>query len=81
MATLTDGRTPLCCIADQDTSNNLNNSTIKEIWNSREYKFARKNLLKGERIKSCMTCFNEEDNDLTFLSSHLFHSCGVYVAS
>ena len=24
MATLTDGRTPLCCIADQDTNNNLN---------------------------------------------------------
>jgi MoaA/NifB/PqqE/SkfB family radical SAM enzyme len=62
MATLTDGRTPLCCIADQDTNNNLNNNTIKEIWNSKEYKFARKNLLKGERIKSCMTCFNEEDN-------------------
>ena len=62
MATLTDGRTPLCCIADQDTNNNLNNNTIKEIWNSREYKFARKKLLKGERIKSCMTCFNEEDN-------------------
>ena len=62
MATLTDGRTPLCCIADQDTNNNLNNNTIKEIWNSKEYKFARKNLLKGKQIKPCMTCFNEEDN-------------------
>jgi radical SAM protein with 4Fe4S-binding SPASM domain len=57
---MSNGDVILCC---DDFSNklilgNVNESTIKEIWNSKDYKKIREMLFKGEyeKIPACRTC-------------------------
>ena len=60
MATWTDGRALLCCVA-QPSEHNLNfNDNISEIWNSGYFRSARQALLKGEQHPACSYCWKEE---------------------
>lgn len=60
MATWTDGSALLCCVAKNSEQYNLNDQTVKEIWNSEHWKDARKKMLAGEKVSACDHCYKEE---------------------
>ena len=60
MATWTDGSALLCCVAKNSEKYNLNDHTVKEIWNSEHWKDARKKMLAGEKVSACDHCYKEE---------------------
>jgi sulfatase maturation enzyme AslB (radical SAM superfamily) len=61
MATWTDGRALLCCVA-KPSEHNLNypDCDIPQIWNSGYFRSARQALLKGEQHPACEYCWKEE---------------------
>lgn len=58
MATKTDGDLKLCCRSWP--VGNINNTTMKELWNSDKYKEVRRMLLNGEKPKECDACWRHE---------------------
>ena len=60
MATWTDGSALLCCVAKNSEQYNLNDQTVKQIWNSEHWKDARKKMLAGEKVSACDHCYKEE---------------------
>ena len=40
---------------------NINETTMKELWNSDKYKEVRRMMLDGERPKECDACWRQED--------------------
>lgn len=61
-ATLTDGSTQLCCVAEKVSEHNLNNETISKYWNSSYIATVRKNMLAGKTVDACRRCYEEEKN-------------------
>ena len=61
-ATLTDGSTQLCCVAEDVSGINLNQQNIQDYWNSDYLKQVRINMLKGKKISACRRCYEEESN-------------------
>ena len=59
MATKTDGDMKLCCRSWP--VGNINETTMKELWNSDKYKEVRRMMLNGERPKECDACWRQED--------------------
>ena len=59
MATYTSGEALMCCVA-REAAGNLNKHTIEQIWNSEHYREARLKMLKGEKVKACTKCYDEE---------------------
>ena len=59
MATYTSGHALLCCVA-KASPQNLNKKNVSEIWNSEEWRNARKDLLDGKKIPQCDYCWKEE---------------------
>ena len=59
MATKTDGDMKLCCRSWP--VGNINETTMKELWNSDKYKEVRRMMLDGERPKECDACWRQED--------------------
>lgn len=59
MATKTDGDLKLCCRSWP--VGNINNTSIKELWNSDIYKDVRKQFLHGEKPEQCHACWRHED--------------------
>lgn len=56
-----NGKTYPCCLWDsQDPIGDLNQQSLKEIWNSDKLKAARKGMLNGEKISSCSRCYELE---------------------
>ena len=54
----TDGNVYPCCIANYDIPmGNVNSQTIKEIWNSEEYKHLRLNMINGIKSDNCKKCY------------------------
>ncbi len=60
LATLTDGSVLLCCVAENDLRLNLNDTNLKEAWNSQAFRQARQKMLAGEPVPSCHRCYREE---------------------
>jgi MoaA/NifB/PqqE/SkfB family radical SAM enzyme len=62
MATYTNGKSLLCCLAQptDDDRLNLNNATIDAIWNSYYFKNARKDMMAGKALPACRHCWKEE---------------------
>lgn len=57
-----DGKTFPCCLWDSnDPIGNVNNNTLKEIWNSDKLKETRLKMLSGEIVKSCSRCYDLEE--------------------
>ena len=69
MATYTDGRALLCCVA-KASDQKLIEKNVSEIWNSDEWKRARRHLLEGKKIPQCSYCWKEEDAGIR---SHRFN--------
>ena len=59
MATKTDGDMKLCCRSWP--VGNINETTMKDLWNSDKYKEVRRMMLNGERPKECDACWRQED--------------------
>ena len=60
-----DGSALPCCVADHHKHmGNVRNNTIKEIWNSEQYKQMRLNMLQGKRCTECTGCYSNEDKGL-----------------
>lgn len=58
-----DGRAYPCCISDMRLPvGNLREQTIKEVWNSDEYKQLRQNMLNEVESPSCSKCYELEKN-------------------
>lgn len=50
-----------CCIADSnDVYGNVNNKTLKEVWNNDKFSTMRKKMLAGEEIETCSRCYELE---------------------
>ncbi len=62
-ASLTDGSTQLCCVAEEVSKVNLNHGTLKDYWKSDYIKDARKNMLAGKKVSACRRCYEEEGNE------------------
>lgn len=60
LATYTDGAVLPCCIAKPYKNVNLNDMTIKEIWNHPEILDLRQKILNGEEVDNCRVCYNDE---------------------
>tara|TARA_R110001606_G_scaffold135407_2_gene272433 strand:+ start:41 stop:1393 length:1353 start_codon:yes stop_codon:yes gene_type:complete len=64
----TDGTSGVCCNLDtprnEEMLGNVNNTSIKDIWNSDFYKSLRLQLLNGEKPDVCTKCWKEEDQGL-----------------
>jgi radical SAM protein with 4Fe4S-binding SPASM domain len=51
-----------CCLADSDYPvGNLKKNTLEEIWNSKDLKKIRTELLNGEKPGVCHRCYMQED--------------------
>jgi uncharacterized Fe-S cluster-containing radical SAM superfamily protein len=62
ICSLADGTTKPCGIADSfDDGLNLNEHTIEEVYNSRQMKQLRKDMLEGVRNKVCNVCYRKDD--------------------
>lgn len=61
-ATLTDGSVIPCCIAKNDYELNLNETSLKDAWNSDYMKRLRLQMLQGQKVPSCQHCYVEEAN-------------------
>ena len=65
----TDGSVKICCAQnenmhlkkDDDTTFNLYEDDISEVWNSKHIQSIRKRLLNGEQIQECNVCWNVEN--------------------
>jgi radical SAM protein with 4Fe4S-binding SPASM domain len=55
MATKTDGDMKLCCRSWP--IGNVNETSIKELWNSSKYKDIRQKLLNSEQPAECDACW------------------------
>lgn len=54
----TDGSLGPCC--RMKTSENIQNTTIKQFWNSSIIKNIRDNMINGKKISGCQYCYDEE---------------------
>ncbi len=61
IATYTDGSALLCCVANSEKDLNLNNVSLKDVWNSDHFKSARLHMLNGQKFKNCAACWKEEE--------------------
>ena len=58
MATKTDGDMKLCCRSWP--IDNINNLSVKDLWNSQKYKDIRRQLLNSEQPIECDACWRQE---------------------
>ncbi len=67
LASWNDGSVPLCCVAAPEVGINLNDQLPVEIWNSEQFRKARRQFLAGLQPKQCSSCWKEES---TGMKSH-----------
>lgn len=61
----TEGIVSPCCISEKFSSNHtLKNSTIEEVYNTKEFKQLRKDLISGTKSKVCKRCWDVESKGL-----------------
>jgi len=60
-----DGSALPCCVADHHQHmGNVRTHTIKEVWNSEQYKNMRLNMLDGKKCSECKGCYSNEEKGL-----------------
>ena len=64
-STTTVGDFKLCCRSDK--IGNIDNTSIKDLWNSELYGNVRSDLVQGIRIPQCSACWKLEDNNIQSL--------------
>ena len=63
-----DGKTFPCCIWNSnDPVGNVNDNTLKEIWNNNRMKSTRLSMLKDQKVDACNRCYHlEETGDQSY---------------
>jgi radical SAM protein with 4Fe4S-binding SPASM domain len=60
-----NGKVYPCCLTPwQEHIGDMSTEKLEDIWNNDHMKGMRKQLLSGERPKSCSRCFEQEDNGI-----------------
>lgn len=58
-----NGKTFYCCVSDSNSPiGNVNESSLKELWNSEKMRLARKKFLNNETLPDCKRCQSLEKN-------------------
>lgn len=61
MHTWPNGAVYPCCLTPMEYKiGNLNNETLEEVWNNKEYKKLRAEMISGKEPESCQRCFEQE---------------------
>lgn len=60
LATLTDGSIVPCCVAINDKTMNVRDTTFMQAWNSQKMRQMRADMLSGKPVKACNRCYEEE---------------------
>jgi MoaA/NifB/PqqE/SkfB family radical SAM enzyme len=77
ISTTTNGDFRLCCRSRK--IQNLDDVSLKELWNHRKYKSVRKNLALGVRDSHCNACWKMEDKGIISLrQSQNFERLSTY---
>lgn len=78
-----DGKVYPCCVWDSgDPVGNVNDTSLKELWNSEKFKDARVKMLNGEKVASCSRCYEleaEEGRSYRTRINELHDKCYSYV--
>lgn len=61
-ATYTNGSILLCCVAENDSQQNLNKTGLREAFNSPYWNGVRRQMIEGQKPSSCKRCWIEEGN-------------------
>jgi MoaA/NifB/PqqE/SkfB family radical SAM enzyme len=61
MASYTDGSALLCCVANSKKSLNFNKMSPEEVWNSSQFRQARRLMLIGKPVQECAACYQLEE--------------------
>ena len=65
LATTANGRTRLCCQADENWDFTINDKTVDEVFNSDYHKQARQDILDGKWAKQCHRCKSLEEKGIS----------------
>ena len=78
-----DGKVYPCCVWDSgDPVGNVNDTSLKELWNSEKFKDARVKMLNGEKVTSCSRCYEletEEGHSYRTRINELHEKCYSYI--
>ncbi|MBD64162.1 MAG: hypothetical protein CME62_03085 [Halobacteriovoraceae bacterium] len=62
---LPDGRVLPCCVSEFDDSyGDLNQNSLKEVWNNKKYNSMRLNMLQDKPVSSCYKCYELEESHI-----------------
>lgn len=66
-----DGTVLPCCVGDwQQSMGNVQDGTLKEVFNNESFKTMRKNMLAGEKCSQCTACYRDEDSGNSSFRKH-----------
>jgi radical SAM protein with 4Fe4S-binding SPASM domain len=75
-----NGQAYPCCLADGNLPvGNLHNSTMKEVWNSDEYKQLRRNMMNDVECKECTKCYEREQHGFVSMRNDANKSFGHHI--
>ena len=66
-----DGTVLPCCVGDwQQSMGNVQDGSLKEVFNNESFKRMRKNMLAGEKCSQCTACYRDEDSGNSSFRKH-----------
>lgn len=75
-----NGQAYPCCLSESDYPvGNLHNSTMKEVWNSDEYKTLRRNMLNEVPSKECARCYERERHGFVSMRNDVNKNFGHHI--
>jgi MoaA/NifB/PqqE/SkfB family radical SAM enzyme len=60
----TNGDIQLCCVSQEKSQHNINESNVANWWNSSYLKEVRQKMLDGQEIDACRECYDVEKKNL-----------------
>ena len=66
-----DGTVLPCCVGDwQQSMGNVQDGSLKEVFNNESFKRMRKNMLAGKKCSQCTACYRDEDSGNSSFRKH-----------
>lgn len=77
-----DGSVLPCCVGDwQQPMGNVQNAKIENIFNNKNFKDMRKNMLAGKKCSQCNACYRDEDAGNSSFRKHSNEQFSKYIDS
>jgi radical SAM protein with 4Fe4S-binding SPASM domain len=77
---LPDGRAYPCCIGEGEFPiGNVKKDTMETIWNSKEYRTMRTNILEEKPCKECVRCYEQEASGFVSQRNSLNKNFGHHI--